>query len=83
MEQILWDRENDLPATNWDGTNPIVIDGTVFITDLGCNCNPASGSTCGGCIETSTEFVVGENERYYYKTHNNRIHKDGQKDARL
>ena len=52
MDKILWDTDNDEPATNWDGSVPDVIEGEVIIKELGCNCDPASGSTCGGCSET-------------------------------
>ncbi len=71
---ILWDKENDEPATNWDGSIPVVLDGAVFITDLGCNCDPISGNMCGSCIETCEEYLVGPNERYYWKTDNQKIH---------
>ena len=81
MKQILWDRENDLPATNWDGSVPVVVDGTVFISDLGCNCDPTTGSMCGGCIETFTEFLVDKNERYFHKTPNQSFHIDRESDG--
>uniref|UniRef100_A0A6M3JL38 Uncharacterized protein n=1 Tax=viral metagenome TaxID=1070528 RepID=A0A6M3JL38_9ZZZZ len=70
MAKILWDRENDLPATNWDGDLPTIYDDVVYVKGLGCNCDPTSGNMCGGCIEVFNEYPIGENERYFWKPDN-------------
>jgi hypothetical protein len=31
-------------AINYDGAEPFVEDGVVYVKELGCNCDPASGS---------------------------------------
>jgi hypothetical protein len=66
MKKILWDRENDEEAFNWDETKPKVIGNTVIIKELGCNCNP--GSCCGGCVDVFKKFPIGKNHQYFWKT---------------
>ncbi len=64
----LWDKEEDCEAINYDGTLPAIIDdNTVLIKGLGCNCNPATGSMCGGCIDIWDEHHIGSDGQYYWK----------------
>lgn len=66
--RILWDTEEDCKAINYDGTAPVIIgDHTVFIKDLGCNCDPSSGNMCGGCVDVWKEHAIGQNNKYYWK----------------
>ena len=59
---VLWDTENDCEASNWDGTTPRVIDGVAYIKELGCNCDPSSGSMCGGCVDRVVSYVIGDSQ---------------------
>ena len=66
MTGILWDKEEDEKAMNWDETRPEIFGDIVRIKDLGCHCNP--GHMCGGCVDIYKEFPIGPNERYFWKT---------------
>jgi len=56
---VLWDTENDEEAINWDGSQPEVIGDIVYIKVISCNCNPASGSICGSCVDYIEEHKIG------------------------
>jgi len=63
---VLWDTDNDEEAINYDGTEPFVENGVVYIKELGCNCDPSSGSTCGGCVDHIVSYIIGESQ-YIWK----------------
>jgi hypothetical protein len=62
MKKVLWDLKEDREACDHDGT-PVHIEGDiVWVRDLGCDCNPAAGATCGGCSEMINQYVIGEGQ---------------------
>jgi hypothetical protein len=77
-EQILWDTEDDSEAMNYDGTAPDIEDGVVYIKELGCNCNPASGSVCGGCVDRIEAHEIGK--RYVWRLRKDKCKDDAVKE---
>ena len=60
MSKIVWDKDNNEQAQNWDGTEPRVVGNAICITELGCNCCPPG---CGGCIDVDKWYDIGKS--YY------------------
>lgn len=61
---VLWDIEIDDEACDYNG-EPVIVEGQiVYVKDLGCSCNP--DFACGGCIEITNEFIIGEG-RYEWR----------------
>ena len=58
-KSILWDNDAEQEATNYDGTDPVIDGDYVYMKELGCNCNPANGAGCGGCVERTEEHKIG------------------------
>ena len=57
-KMVLWDKDTDEEAINYDGTAPVIDGGYVYIKDLGCNCDP--GHPCGGCVVVTKVYELGE-----------------------
>ena len=59
--------DDDFIAVNYDGTEPRVKDGFIYVKELWCP--PECG--CGGCQTVISEYPIGENKddgfQYYWK----------------
>lgn len=60
-KRIIWDTENDVEATNWDGTIPKIVNRgkttIIIIKELVCLCGPPG---CGGCADDYQEHEIGK-----------------------
>ena len=54
-------------ATNWDGSKPEIVDGTIWIKVL--DCYPDCG--CGGCFTREVNHPIDGNRFHYQNTKDN------------
>lgn len=55
MKRVLWDRDDDTAAVNYDGTAPEILEHIVIVKELGCN-----------CVNVFNEYPIGPGEQYYW-----------------
>ena len=60
-------------ATNWDGSTPEIVDGTIWIKVL--DCYPDCG--CGGCFTREVNYPIDGKRFHYIESFDNWWHKTG------
>lgn len=65
---ILWDTQWDVAVDETDEELNVQIDGdSLWITEDVCDCNPAAGAGCGGCVTERTHHKIGDGRRFVWR----------------